>query len=1027
MMKKRVTLLAVVPLLAALSFGVTHPHAVKAHKHARIASGQNRFHFAPTKGRGLAMMSRREEHAPVMSKTRAVRPQAQRPGRKTGQPLPPVSQIGFVAAAQIPGGGYLGHETLQGDFNGDGIADFVTIAGDPTSPGSFSFSVVLSNGDGTFQAPVLTPISSGPDPFAVADVDGDGIDDVIFVHQAGTNGSANSTFDVMLGNGDGSFTQGNNYVITSGLLSGGSAVDFDGDGKVDLVAVDSGNPANVWIVSGNGDGTFSTTPTSISLGGSAGYQVELADLNGDGLLDVTGNDNSTGQQMVYLATSLTAFATVAEYSTSDGVQDAYSTTVADLNGDGKPEILNANSTDNTITIYLNNGDGTYQAGVYYNAATNPTTSSFAYVDPVAVAVGDVNGDGFPDVMVTNNDSGDVTVLLGNGDGTVGSASVGFAVGGYPSRPAMIGDWNGDGLMDIVVPDDNYSLVYMKGYGDGSFRAAVNYYTPVSDNGEAESFDIATGDLNGDGIADVVVGNCCDASMGITVFLARADGSLQPGVNYGSGGGMKYVAVADLDGDGKLDIAASDNVSGMVQIFLGVGDGTFTTGGAYPTDVTNTTPSAIVAADFNGDGKIDLAVSNATGNNVGVMLNDGTGGFSGLANYTVCGSGSQLTAADLNGDGSVDLIVPVASCAEVDFLLNAADGTGNFSAGTPLSTGNNPYQVAVGDMNGDGKMDLVISMDDYANGQGLAVAVGNGDGTFQAPNIPAYPTSLQPTYYEPLPTYVKLVDLDGDGHLDAVYTNSNYGTVGVMYGVGDGTLYDPVEYPTAQLAYGLAVGDINGDGAPDVVTAGSFTAGGGPGSYSSEVTTLINNSGTGAAPDYSVASAPTSVTVTAGQTGTYTITLTPRNFYNGTVTFTCGTLPSKVSCAFSSPTLIPNGNGMLTTTLSLTTTATVTTKLFDLNRGATSLVATLMGFGLFGLVLTGSKGKRVGVIMTVVAVLMILTLVGCGGGSSGGGQNHQTIPGTPAGTYPIAVTATGTAGTNGGNTAAHNLQVTLVVE
>src|SRR5206468_7571416 len=137
------------------------------------------------------------------------------------------------------------------------------------------------------------------------------------------------------------------------------------------------------------------------------------------------------------------------------------------------------------------------------------------------------------------------------------------------------------------------------------------------------------------------------------------------------------------------------------------------------------------------------------------------------------------------------------------------------------------------LNGDGIPDLAITRDDFTNGHGVTVAINDGTGVFSVLNAIAFPTSLQIAYYQPLPTYIRLADLDGDGKLDLVYTNTNYGTVGVMYGLGNGTFFDPVEYPTSSYSFGLAIGDVNGDGAPDAVTAVDFTAG---------VTTLINNSG-----------------------------------------------------------------------------------------------------------------------------------------------------------------------------------------
>ncbi len=1028
-MKRTVTLLAVLPLLTALcSFGSVRQHKMSAHgARAQKMSAENQFHFHPTKGRGVEILARERagEHkqAPIPGRLtqleRGVHMAAQTRVKPRRNLNPPVSQIGFVSAMQIPAGGYLAGQnvTLSGDFDGDGNLDLVSLVGDPNGSGTYSLAVVLSQGNGTFLAPVLTPTPGNQsDPFVVGDVNGDGLDDIIIAHQPGTNGNAEASFDVLLSNGDGTFAVGNNYSITGNFLSGGTLSVDATTGFLDVVVVDSANPGNVWTVTGNGDGTFSDTPTSVALNAQVGYDAVLADLNNDGLLDVTSNDSNTGQQTVFLATSPTLYAAGVPYTTPDGVYDACSTTVGDLTSDGFPEIVNANCSDNTITIYVNNGDGTYATGAYYNAAAN------GYVYPEAVTIADVNGDGLPDIVSSNDDSSDVTILLGNGDGTVVSPALGYTRGGsFLSNPAIVADFNGDGLPDIIVPDDLYSLSYMKGYGDGSFRAGVDYYSPSSDGGEPMGFDIATGDFNGDGFADVVVGNCCDTG-GITVFLSRADGSMQPGVNYGSGGGLLFVAVADFDGDGKLDIAATDYYNGVVQIFKGVGDGTFTLGGSYPTDAASSSPMEVVAADFNGDGFPDLAVANSAGSNVGVLLNDGTGDFSALANYPTCSSSVAITAADLNGDGFPDLLVPLPSCTGMAVLLNMGDGTGTFNPETDFGVGNNPQQVAVGDLNGDGIPDLAITLDGGAlNSQGIGVALGNGDGTFQPVNVPPYPTTLQPNYRQPYPGDIRLVDLDGDGNLDLVYNNTNFGTVGVMYGIGDGTFYDPVEYPVGVNIYGLALGDLNGDGAVDVVTAGFYTSG---------VTTLINNSGTKALPDYSVSANPASTTITAGASGAFTITLTPRNFYNGTVTFSCGTLPSEATCTFSNPSLTPNGNGVLTSVLTIKTTAPSSALMAPMDvtphGGAPSLLASLAGVGLFGLILAGEwkkNGRRMGIILALVALGMLVTLVGCGGSSTPPIKD----PGTPPGTYTVTVTASGTAGNNNGNTSAHTLTLTLTVQ
>jgi hypothetical protein len=945
---------------------------------------------------------------------------------------PPFSKIGFVSASQIATGGetLFSNPALAGDFNGDGKKDVVTIVGN-SSGGSttYSISVVLSNGDGTFQTPVLTATPSNlDDPFIVGDVNGDGKDDIIVAHNPGGTGSAN--FDVLLSNGDGTFKAPVNSSVTTNFLAGGILFDVNGDGKLDVVIVDSATPGNVWTLLGNGDGTFQA-PTSVALSGEAGSNVAFGDFNGDGLLDFADNDYNSGELTVYLAVSPTQYAAGAMSPTSDGVYDACGNAVGDLNNDGMPEIVSVNciNNDNTITIYVNNGDGTFQQGVYSAVATAPSTSSVPYIAPYAVTIADVNGDGNADIISTNYFAGDITVLLGNGDGTVQVPTFGYATGGAPSTAAVVADFNGDGLPDILVADNVYSFSYMKGYGDGTFRAASDFYAPTTDNGEPYAFEVATGDLNGDGYPDVVIGSlCCDSTVGITVFLSRGDGSLQPGVNYGSGGYLGFIAIADFNKDGILDIAAVDNISGMVQIFTGngsggIGNGTFTAGSAYATGDADS--EKIVAIDLNGDGFPDLIVANNGGSNFGVFMNDGTGNFDAEVPYTIFSASKDIAVADVNGDGKLDLLAPEWACGCVAVFLGNGDGT--FATEQDFFVANNPFLIAIGDLNNDGKPDIAVTSWDYTNGMGIAVALGNGDGTFQAANSPNYPSSLQSATLNPYPTYISLADLDGDGNLDLVYNNSEYGTVGVMYGIGNGTFYDPVEYPTAAYSEGLALADVNGDGAVDVITASNGAA---------LATVLLNNSGTKALADYSVVPNPATATVTAGQTGTYLITLTPRNFYNGTVTFSCGTLPSKTTCVFSNPTLTPNGNAAMTSTLTLTTTATTSAAMVpgvNPHRGAMTLVASLTGMGFFGLMLSGDwkkkANRRMGILLAIVAMGMLIALVGCGGGSSTTTTitPPPPVPGTPSGTYQVTVTATGTAGTTNGNTSAHTLTLTLTVQ
>jgi Bacterial Ig-like domain (group 3)/FG-GAP-like repeat len=857
-MTNRIASLVVSLLCVSTAFSSTSPRSIEA---------QNQFHFPSAPAH--ANNSRRLPLTKAQHATRSLPAQnSTRPTRPHPNLNPPISQIGFVTATQIPAGGAITHFTpaLEGDFNGDGKKDVVTIT--QSSGHIYSVSVALGNGDGTFQTPKLTAVPGNVyDSFAVGDLNNDLKDDVVIIHRG-----PNASFDVMLSNGDGTFTVGSNYVITSGILAGGILYDSRNNGKLDMVAVDSGNPGTVWTLLGDGLGGFAA-PTSVVLPGPAGGNLVFGDFNADGLLDFADNDFTTSRLTVYLATSATAFAPGVSYTTSDGVYDACSNAVGDLNGDGRPEIVSANCTDNNITIYVNNGDGTFKTPtVYYDAAIAPSTPSAAYVNSYALSIADVNGDGKADIVSTNYLAGDVTVLLGNGDGTVTSPNHGYATGGYPSTAPVVADFNGDGFPDIVVTDDTYSFVYMKGFGDGSFRAAVDYYSPTTDNLEAKGVDIATGDFNGDGFPDVVVANSTDATAGITVFLSNGDGTLKPGVNYGTGGHWNFVAVGDFNKDGIADIAALDVSTGTIQIYLGNASGTLTPG---PTALTGDTNSqTLFAGDFNGDGYPDLAVANVTGQNIGVFINDGlnTGNFLTPVNYALSGVANQVTAAVLTSSGKLDLLGLQAGCGCVAVLLN--NGNGTFGAEHDFSVANFGYRITTGDVNGDGFTDLVVTIQDPTLGHGIQVALGTGTGTFGTASA-IYPSTLQPNFNgNPYPAHLVLTDLDGDGKLDAVYTNSNYGTIGVMYGVGNGTFFDPVEYPTGEGSYGLALADFNGDGVLDVVSANFST---------SAATVLLSNNGSSDV----LASSLNPAAVT--QTITFTSTIAPNvrgvsTVPTGTVTF-----------------------------------------------------------------------------------------------------------------------------------------------
>jgi hypothetical protein len=389
-------------------------------------------------------------------------------------------------------------------------------------------------------------------------------------------------------------------------------------------------------------------------------------------------------------TSSPLFLPAVTYRSGGG--GAQSLAVADVNGDGVRDLAIANIYSNTLGILLGNDDGTFQAAVTYGSGGYGTAS---------VAVADVNGDGKPDLLVANPcatpdfsgtcfSNGSAGVLLGNGDGTFQPA-LSYDSGRAGTNSIAVADFNGDGNPDVVVGNFNDSVGILLGNGDGTFRLGAIY------SSQAE-FSVAVADVNGDGKPDLLVANLYND---MAVLLGNGDGTFQPAVVYNPGGfDASSIVAHDVNGDGKPDLLVANwfvnnqnsKADGVVGVLLGNGDGTFQPAVTY--DSGGLQPSSIAVADVNGDGKPDLVVGNCsfsggsinctTGNGaVDVLLANGDGTFQPAATYSSGGSApTSVAIADVNGDGKPDLLVAnlcANSCPDVFgsvgvLLNNTADTT-----------------------------------------------------------------------------------------------------------------------------------------------------------------------------------------------------------------------------------------------------------------------------------------------------------------------------------------------------------------
>lgn len=341
--------------------------------------------------------------------------------------------------------------------------------------------------------------------------------------------------------------------------------------------------------------------------------------------------------------------------------------VGDFNHDGKPDLaVAAYFQGHQIAVLLGNGDGTFQPPVNYLAG----------VDPYSVAAADFNDDGNLDLAVADYAiSGTVSILLGNGDGTFQAAKA-YSTPQTPTFVA-VGDFNNDHKLDLVIID--YPMIsVMLGNGDGTFQS------PISFMPQQGLTALGIGDFNHDGKLDLAVGKQDGGLSQVQIFLGNGDGTFQAGTNYPVGPAPSSIAVADFRHNGKLDLAVACSFGMGVAVLLGNGDGTFQQAVTY----SSSSAYWVTTADLNGDGKLDLAVSNF---NVGTappssvastLLGNGDGTFQPAVTYPAGGEGTYVAVADFNDDKKPDLVVTDAFNSDVVVLLNT--GVVSFSPTTPLT-------------------------------------------------------------------------------------------------------------------------------------------------------------------------------------------------------------------------------------------------------------------------------------------------------------------------------------------------------
>ncbi len=570
------------------------------------------------------------------------------------------------------------------------------------------------------------------------------------------------------------------------------SADLNGDGIADLAT----NGPCISILFGIGNGTFRTMVRYVPDPARDEYQsLVVADFNKDGATDLSMvshdyppmlvialNDGSGGFEPGIL---------IAPTAYAGGPQ---SLALSDFNGDGNEDValLYRDSTPDFVSIFLGNGDGTFQPEIVTAIPTD-------YTSLKNICAADFNGDGDADVAFADSYSLSLIVLLGRGDGTFRTGPV---CSDLPETPGVmsVADVDLDGDWDIATNgndyyESDYYFYVLLNAGDGGFDDL--YTSPPQSYLYGDPKGIFASDLDGDGDADMVVLHWYHVTLfendgaGVYALIGGYETNMDP-----------RACVGDFDRDGDSDIAyASSNND--ATILLNNGDTTFRDADYYlKSEIT-----ALSSADFNRDGKPDLAASTFYGK-LAIYLGDGEGALQETANYVSSPEAQWVDIADYNADAFADIAISNGYQNTVSILLGNGDGT--LRPKTDYAAGGVAVQICSADLDGDGAVDLAAA--NVAPSQ-ISVLFGNGDGTFRAPVAYASPADL------PQPYSICAADFDGDGDADlavgAYETTWRAISLGVFMNNGDGTFQSPALYHSTRTRRVIA-SDVDHDGDVDIV-------------------------------------------------------------------------------------------------------------------------------------------------------------------------------------------------------------------
>lgn len=682
---------------------------------------------------------------------------------------------------------------------------------------------------------------------ATGDFNENGDVDLAVTHVTNVSGVGDRSFvSLLFGHSNGTFDDPVRITPPGDQALGGlAAADLNDDGNLDL-AVAGGAPGAL-IYLGNGDGTFDD-PSSEALS-KGPSDVQIADLDADGDLDLVLRQQSDDMVSVLLNNGNGNFAAATEYAVGD---NPTSLSIANVDGSPGPDLVVSAYSSRELQVLPNNGNGTFGDLIVTDAKG----------EVVALDVADFTGDGKPDAALSYV-TGPFSLAVGDGDGTftVPDEQVRFdssAVHHFSQNTPRDVDADGDKDLVYIMDESNFILV---GRNDGSGTFDFVYWvgspgpgfaSGIVDSGKGHS--VYPADIDNDGVLDLIGGrydsNGPRGSLSVLLGKTGAPGTYRGPRAYSSAAGWAGTAqdmtLTDFDGDGIKDLLA---VTASVDLLRGNGDGTFDKGELIVAGTNGGFKTSIATADFDKDGNKDLIFAG----NGGVQGDDGSRHFVGYG--AGAGTIADLTSfvpfdpnwrsrkympADFNEDGYPDIAVEMRSCcgddSRVEILMNDGGGARSFTGGTLLDIGHSARffddaAVAVGDFDDDGHLDVVTRI--TSDPEVMKFFAGNGDGTFEDA-VTSNPQLLSLITLDFVPA-----DIDGDGDLDLLAPSINSpdipsGVYGVM-GRGDGTFQLNAQLLVPSYPQDVELGDFNADGIDDMAIAGNdssltIAAGNGDGSF-----------------------------------------------------------------------------------------------------------------------------------------------------------------------------------------------------